>query len=367
MTDEKSRMHNLAEGLVQESKKSLKMEVALEKQNSQFDTERDALRQRLQDEEIKSSTLKSEVSRLSHQVELLHQQLKASQSSQSNNQISASSHFNSQQIENISSSPQVAASSYDSVSVNPNSSGILHPSINVGLSPALQGYGQVSPNAVGGTRSPYKSSSPERDGLKKKSSHTSSLTGTIRRMPGNEGVRIGQMGAGVPPGGDRVNPDIGGAGGSGARVVNVPAGSQVNVTSHGAGKISLHVGATQDAAVLAQGRKSPYPMSHGSYGRGVPPPIPPNKPHFASPPPGGMKPSPPPKTSSLTAQGRSSPSVKSQQQQGIQIPVTFLNNSPKPGVAGAASSSPVANVRTQVQDSSPSAVRKSSQVCVNAK
>ncbi|XP_005097412.1 cortactin-binding protein 2 [Aplysia californica] len=75
LTDEKSRMQNMAEGLAQESKKSLKMEAALEKQNTQFDSERDNLRRRLQEEERQTGTLKTEVSRLSQQVEMLQQQL----------------------------------------------------------------------------------------------------------------------------------------------------------------------------------------------------------------------------------------------------------------------------------------------------
>lgn len=51
LAEEKSRIDAMAEGLEEESKKSLQMEAELEKQLAQFDTERQQLRAAIAKEE----------------------------------------------------------------------------------------------------------------------------------------------------------------------------------------------------------------------------------------------------------------------------------------------------------------------------
>lgn len=51
MAEEKGRIDSMAEGLEEESKKSLQMEAELEKQLAQFDTERQQLRSAVAKEE----------------------------------------------------------------------------------------------------------------------------------------------------------------------------------------------------------------------------------------------------------------------------------------------------------------------------
>lgn len=90
LTDDKSRMQNMAEGIAEESKKSLKMEAAMGKQHSKFDADREDLRLRLQEEEKQTNILRAEVDRLSKQLESLQQQVRSGGSSPSGTQIRSS-------------------------------------------------------------------------------------------------------------------------------------------------------------------------------------------------------------------------------------------------------------------------------------
>ncbi|XP_043280636.1 CTTNBP2 N-terminal-like protein [Venturia canescens] len=69
LSEEKVRIDSMAEGLEEESKKSLQMEAELEKQLAQFDIERQQYRQALAKEEKRSKELESEVERLKAEVE----------------------------------------------------------------------------------------------------------------------------------------------------------------------------------------------------------------------------------------------------------------------------------------------------------
>ena len=75
LREEKDKTTNVVEGLVQESKKSLKMEAAMEKQLSDFDVEREQLRGRLAKEESKNRDLSCQVESLQHQLDLMQKQL----------------------------------------------------------------------------------------------------------------------------------------------------------------------------------------------------------------------------------------------------------------------------------------------------
>ncbi|XP_078595373.1 cortactin-binding protein 2-like isoform X3 [Branchiostoma floridae x Branchiostoma japonicum] len=75
LQDEKDKVRNMAEGLVQESKKSLKMEAEMEKQISEFDIEREQLRSKLSREEAKNRDLQTEVDEYRKQLEDMRKSL----------------------------------------------------------------------------------------------------------------------------------------------------------------------------------------------------------------------------------------------------------------------------------------------------
>ena len=69
LKEDKSKMKTMVEGLAQEGHKSLLMEAALEKQLSEFDTEREQLKGRLAREEARSAELAAQVEKLKLQLE----------------------------------------------------------------------------------------------------------------------------------------------------------------------------------------------------------------------------------------------------------------------------------------------------------
>lgn len=75
LTEEKGRMDSMAEGLEEESKKSLQMEAELEKQLAQFDTESQQLKASLLREEKRVKELESELEKSRNEVATLEKQL----------------------------------------------------------------------------------------------------------------------------------------------------------------------------------------------------------------------------------------------------------------------------------------------------
>lgn len=393
LTDGKSKMQNMAEGLAQESKKSLRMEAAMEKQNSKFDAEREVLRSRLQEEEKQTSILRTEVGRLSKQLESLQQQVRNSGSSPSN------IHIRSTVSPVRASSPSVPGRNGPAGGVVSQSSGsTLQPgSLNLdsnsqaynplsasaaaatGVRPAAgqhqtQGnaartYIHTGPRVTDGGR--IGSNSPEREVIYKPESP--SIAGNVIRRQTPVGVRQGLTSA---PGVDHMDVDPS----SGVRIVSVAPELSASVSTHGGSKVVVHVGGSAHVTTSSQMRKSPAfgtaPAS--GFGRGTPPPIPPNKPNFISPGPASGKPSLPPKVSvvgsgvlvqppgkDMYSGQYSQPLAKTTAQQttsAVQIPVSVVGG-PSPPVPGGA----VVSVRTQVRETSPSSVKKAPQVCVNAK
>ncbi|RUS87332.1 hypothetical protein EGW08_004874 [Elysia chlorotica] len=129
LTDGKSRMQSMAEGLAEESKKSLKMEAALERQNQKFDGERESLKVRLQEEEKMTGFLRSEVTRLSQQLETIQQQARGGGPAGSVGMSPATSNSN-QHLRASSSSPARVASPVRGGGPSPASSqslGVLSP------------------------------------------------------------------------------------------------------------------------------------------------------------------------------------------------------------------------------------------------
>ena len=70
LKEDKTKMKTMVEGLAQEGHKSLLMEAALEKQLSEFDTEREQLKGRFAREEARSAELAAQVERLKLQLEM---------------------------------------------------------------------------------------------------------------------------------------------------------------------------------------------------------------------------------------------------------------------------------------------------------
>ena len=439
LTDGKSRMQSMAEGLAEESKKSLKMEAALERQNQKFDGEREALRVRLQEEEKTTGFLRSEVTRLSQQLETLQQQVRGGgpaagaglpvSGSNSNQQLRASSTtqarvaspvrtgitgtspVSSQSLGTSSSGgapspvspnvnvslPQVKQSSASSSLQSSTPVGVrqgsAYPRSVLGATPAATGGRNFSPQQGGG----HFSSQHGNRVLEASRQGASSPDKEVIYRPASQASerRVGLGASPMPVSSAPARPSAPGrsdAGmGSGARIsIQQGSGSVVTTTQHGAGKISYHVSGGSSPSPVAP---STVPVRRGGntvgppstspaapMGRGVPPPIPPNKPNFVPP---ANKPSLPPKGSVMGAYGdvleKFGPTVGNRQQPGskaVQIPVKVMgsSNSPSSGhttgkhaAAPGAGTGGMASVHTQVRDTSPSSVRKTSQVCVNAK
>ncbi|CAG5115899.1 unnamed protein product, partial [Candidula unifasciata] len=386
LKDGKSKMQNMAEGLAEESKKSLKMEAAIEKQTSKFDAEREALRIRLQEEEKQTVMLRGEVAQLLKQVEALHQhqqQIRNSGSSPSNIQVRSSvspSRAASPSISVRSGATSQPSGSSTLYSITPSfgtsppqpylpmsittAGGVRPTGLSQVLGSANRTYAQPGPRVIDSGR--VGSSSPESEVIYR--SENASAAGSIAWRGSSPGlVKIGPPTALVT---DHAEMDLGPA----ARVSVSPG---LNAPVH-AGNKTLHAGSSPQATPSSQMRKSP---GFGSpavspLGRGVPPPIPPNKPNFVAPGPTGGRPSLPkvsvvgPNVVVQTA-GRdifsgqySHAPAKSPSQhppRAVQIPINVVSSSapsgspPKHGGA-------IANVRTQVRETSPSAVRKTSQV-----
>ncbi|GLG97341.1 Uncharacterized protein CG10915 [Gryllus bimaculatus] len=75
LTEEKARNDSMAEGLEEESKKSLQMEAELEKQLAQFEIERQQMRQQMSKEEKKVKELESELQKARAEAESFKKQL----------------------------------------------------------------------------------------------------------------------------------------------------------------------------------------------------------------------------------------------------------------------------------------------------
>ncbi|KAK3779987.1 hypothetical protein RRG08_028414 [Elysia crispata] len=433
LTDGKSRMQSMAEGLAEESKKSLKMEAALERQNQRFDGEREALKIRLQEEEKTTGFLRSEVTRLSQQLESFQQQVRSGGPAVGAG-LSPATSSSSQHLRASSSPARVASPvrggsssvTSQSLGVSPSGGAVLPVSSNVNVSlpqvkqssplqslqsssgmggvGARQGSGYARPVLGAAVAVPSASAAVGRNFTSQPSTghysnqligqHGSSRQGAtspdrevIYRPAAQSSER--RMGHGVSPTPANSTPtrastpgrsEVGM--GSGARI-SIQQGSAAiaTTTQHGGGKISYHVSGGSSPSPVAPSTVpvrrggntvGPPSTSPAPIGRGVPPPIPPNKPNFGTP---GNKPSLPPKGSVMGAYGdvleKFGPTVGNRQQPGskpVQIPVKVVNNSGASGGAPKAASGAghagMASVHTQVRDTSPSSVRKTSQYVV---
>ena len=354
LNEEKARSMNMAEGLMQESKKSLQMEANMEKQLSEFDLEREQLKNKLQREENRTRELQAQVDMLQGQVESLQRQSVGQSVGKS-----PRDHFQTIEIKSSVTPPQ----------------GKLTVDRGHGRQTSSGSPGSVQSSNVLSAKAKFMK--PPMDGAVE---HEAGLS--PRNSPSEQGVRkrdntrysspqpAGDRGivhyvGGEPKHETRVGP----VGASADKSLNEPYASQkpISVTPGttlvaSGGRLTVQ---TSNANV-GSGQTSPRKVI--SVGRGAPPPIPPNKPVLStSPTPIQVsKPIPPSKAGlSVSKDNRvtvSGDGVKYASPhstgKGVQIPVSVVHTS----TTGTRSGS-----QTPKRDGSPAPMRKPTQVCVNAK
>ena len=256
LIDEKNKARNMAEGLMQESQKSLHMEAALEKQLLEFDVEREQLKKRLNREENRNADLVNWNKELSGQVEELQQQLEAIQW-----QVGVDRRDVPKSIEIRSSVNKAPVNKEQAKEVILNSISGMQSAAQRVNQPKL--FKNTPPNTPPEVRKfSHVRESPEREGSPSSQVQRSYMNNSSPNLSPDRTVISDMCVMPVPMGQEspaqRYN--INTSGPPGTHVFTTPSGS----------KISVHVG----TPAAAQNRK-PVPM-----GRGQPPPIPPNKPIY---------------------------------------------------------------------------------------
>uniref|UniRef100_A0A182THG5 CortBP2 domain-containing protein n=1 Tax=Anopheles melas TaxID=34690 RepID=A0A182THG5_9DIPT len=253
LSEEKQRVDTIAEGLEEESKKSLRMEAELEKQAQQFELERKLLHQSLAKEEKRVKEQEVEIQQLKAEIELLRKQTG---------------------IRHPLVAPQL-----------PTKPGGLVPS-----RPSIAGAGPGGVPSVGAAGSP--------------SSLGATATGIARSVSPGQLIRqtaISQLSVTSPPLVGAAAPVAGAGAAAGAigTTPPVPAGASPDTYANTpAGKMAASAAGVRKAATTAIGgggsaatAAAGSPMSGSTAtikktiilpvgGRGVPPPIPPNKPQI---------------------------------------------------------------------------------------
>ena len=391
------RAEVMAEGLEVNSQRSLAMEAALEEQLSEVEAERVALRAGLDQEQSRTRELEAQVEALQRQVQSM-----ASRTTMDSTEIKPGTSppvSESYSATGLSSVHLQGAGRVSpgggAYSTSPNQAFVrssLGPDPVVGRPIAAMGNNTTSPvvrQVPGGGRPTdggrIGSLSPERDVIHRptdspgrKVQYGSGAGGYAPMAVEKQGgastlstsprearvVTVGSSGPDSGPlligsGGTAGGGGVAGGGGGGARVSITP-GNTATVVTQGGGKISFHVSAGAGGVVVGGGGAgSPQRTVTGSPmggGRGVPPPVPPNKPNLA---PGGIgaggKPAPPPKVAVIGRERAGGVDSKV-----VQIPVNVVASP----TSSSASSSPGSSTQSS-RESSP--IRKTAQVCVHAK
>ncbi|XP_033745508.1 cortactin-binding protein 2-like [Pecten maximus] len=321
LKDEKNKTITMAEGLVQESKKSLKMEASMEKQLNDFDLEREQLKNRLSKSDTKNKELQSQVDILQMQVDALQKQLATA----------ATTAKDSLQNIEVKSSParggteRLGGATLTVVSPTigkpvPKSSkplvvdGGVRISEDRSYSPAGIGENAVLKTVRYGVNSPARS--PER--------------GSLSGGDSSE-MRVGPVGAVSVDKSENYR-------GAGTRIGISPGSSAV--ISSGGKMLTVNV-ASQNANNPNISAANTSPRKMVPLGRGTPPPLPPNKPVLNSPVPG--KPAPPPKVGVSVCKDTPNDTSNRATPKAVHIPVSVVHGSGGAGrqSAGTDSSSPM--------------------------
>ena len=310
LQEEQDKTSNVVEGLVIESKKSLKMEAVMEKQMSDFDVEREQMKGKLGRAEAKNQELSNQVEALQHQIDLLQKQVALEKLA------SGKDSFQSIEIKSTVKTADKAGSNMAIVSPNV---GQLPPKVgrhsegNLKLTDVSRIAESAGQKGVRYSHSPDKGT-PE--GYRTDSQEM--------RVVASEPVSI-----------DR-NTEMYRGGGR----VPLQAGSTTVLSSPGGKVLTVNVGHSSSPS-------SPVNMSPRKVsvqGRGTPPPLPPNKPSLSSP----VTASPVSKVVTPVSQSGAS--------RGVHIPVSVVH-----------SSGTVTPSRAPQGDGKTMPIRKPTQVCVNAK
>ncbi|OWF43588.1 cortactin-binding protein 2-like isoform X2 [Mizuhopecten yessoensis] len=323
LKDEKNKTITMAEGLVQESKKSLKMEASMEKQLSDFDLEREQLKNRLGKSDIKNKELQSQVDILQMQVDALQKQLMsaatAAKDSLQNIEVKAMPSPARAGTERLAGATVTVVSPMLGKPVPKSSKplvvdGGVRISEDRPYSPAGIGENAVLKTVRYGVNSPARS--PER--------------GSLGGGESSE-MRVGPVGAVSIDKSENYR-------GVGTRIGIAPGTSAV--ISSGGKMLTVNV-ASQNANYPNIGAANTSPRKMVPLGRGTPPPLPPNKPVLNSPVPG--KPAPPPKVGVSVCKDTPIDSSNRTTPKAVHIPVSVVHGSGGAGrqSAGTDSSSPM--------------------------
>ncbi|XP_061187409.1 cortactin-binding protein 2-like isoform X2 [Saccostrea echinata] len=283
LQDEQEKTSNVVEGLVIESKKSLKMEAVMEKQMSDFDVEREQLRGKLGREEAKNRELSNQLEALQYQFDLLQKQMALEKVTASKDS------FQSIEIKSTVKTPDKSGSNMAVVSPN---IGQLPPKVGRMSEGSLKLSDVTDRNRVVETvvqKGGRYSHSPERSVSEGYRTDTQEM-----RVAPTEPVSIDRN-AEMYRGGPRIP---------------LQSGSTTVLT--GGGKVlTVNVGhsSSPSSPVNMSPRKIAIP------GRGTPPPLPPNKPSLSSP----VTASPVSKAVTPVSQAGAS--------RGVHIPVSVVHSS----------------------------------------
>ncbi|KAJ8301335.1 hypothetical protein KUTeg_020322 [Tegillarca granosa] len=337
------------------------MEAAMEKQLSDFDIEREQLRNKLAKEEAKNKELQLQIDSLQMQSDTLQRQLTMDKS--------------------------LTGDPYHSVEVKPLVSGggaMIGRSMSRDYQSGVASHGSDSPISVKPVPKTTKpiitegsirvNESPDR--------HQTAYRSTVR--PENVVQKTVRYGSSSPaPSPDRMGgsaDNFARIGSPELRIAPVGAVSADKASSEGyrpSARIGVSPGST--AVVSSGGKVLTVSVGHSggsstgsgvnlsprkvlpAAGRGTPPPLPPNKPVFTPSP--VSKPAPPPKVGITVAKERGGAGISGNSSpKPVHIPVSVVHSTSSGTVIGRSSA---AGSDSSTSSSSP--IRKPTQVCVNAK
>uniref|UniRef100_A0A2M4CGI2 Putative cortactin-binding protein-2 n=1 Tax=Anopheles darlingi TaxID=43151 RepID=A0A2M4CGI2_ANODA len=255
LSEEKQRVDTIAEGLEEESKKSLRMEAELEKQAQQFEMERKMLHQSLAKEEKRVKEQDVEIMQLKAEIELLRKQ---------------------SGIRHPLVAPQLPTKPGGLVPSRPSIGGA-----STGASPAnVPGSGANTHGgsaATGIARSVSPGQLIRQTAISQLSVTSPSLVGGATGSPGAPGS-TGTGSTAAPSAETYANTPTGKMAGAGVRkAVGIAAAT---VIGGGGGATAVGTGMAPAAATTGSTATIKKTIIPPVGGRGVPPPIPPNKPQI---------------------------------------------------------------------------------------
>ncbi|XP_035894293.1 CTTNBP2 N-terminal-like protein isoform X3 [Anopheles stephensi] len=290
LSEEKQRVDTIAEGLEEESKKSLRMEAEMEKQALQFEIERKMLHQslakeekRVKDQELEIQQLKAEIELLRKQTGIRHPLVAPQLPTKPGGLVPSRPSIGGTPVGGVSSTGAAASPSSAGATVTAGTIGIPGQMISSMATKVVQPTATVSSVPVSApTTGIARSVSP---GQLIRQTAISQLSVTSPPIVGGAGTAgpgtggIGSNAPGVPAGG--TVPDT---------YANTPTGKMASTGVRKAAGIAAATVITGGGGGAAAAPGTASPLTGSSTikktimlpvgGRGVPPPIPPNKPQI---------------------------------------------------------------------------------------